>query len=355
MKKSGAVVRRVCSFLAALTFLLASPIALSAYTVDTEASPSPITGLWWNASESGWGATLTQQYDVIFVTMFTYDGAGNPTWYVVSDCAVSGGGCQGDLLRVTGGSMPNVTWNGNNIAAATVGTLSLAFTDDNTGTMNYTINGVPGSKAITRQIWRTVPSFPLQSAYKAILANGIARSFTISGTCSGTGSKTSAPATTAATFEGVAGFSAVGTLTMSLSAPCTPSSIAQTFTGYFDNNYVPLGMNSVGVNYGVYLTPPTIPTSVTVGGTGIVGTETLYTDSTKATGNGRIDQSYVIEADTSTTAIVNMIGKIYNAAGTLTATEQDRFRIAATGALTPVSVDIQYANGSTVHLLLTYH
>lgn len=197
-------------------------------------------------------------------------------------------------------------------------------------------------------------SFPLQSAYKTLLANGLTKTFTVSGTCSGTGSKTSAPATTAATFEGVAGFSAVQSFTLSYTN-CTPASSATTFTSYYDSNYVPLGFNSVGVNYGVWLTPPTIPPSVAVGGTAIVGTETLYTDSTKATGNGRIDQSYVIEADTSTTAIANLIAKIYNAAGTLTATEQDRFRIAATGALTPVSVDIQYANGSTTHLVWTYN
>lgn len=122
-----------------------------------------------------------------------------------------------------------------------------------------------------------------------------------------------------------------------------------------DSNYVPLGFNSVGVNYGVYLTPPTIPASVTVGLTGIIGTITLYTDSTKAVGNGRQDISYIIEADTSTTAIVNLISKLYNAGSTLIATEQDRFRIAATGALVPISADIQYANGSTTHLLLTYN
>jgi hypothetical protein len=197
-------------------------------------------------------------------------------------------------------------------------------------------------------------SFPLQSAYKTLIANGLTKTFTVSGSCSGSGSKTSAPAATAATFEGVAALSAVGTLTMLLSN-CTPASIAQTYTGYFDSNYVPLGHNSVGVNYGVYLTPTSIPTSVTVGGTGVYGTETLYTNSTKATGNGSIVQSYVVEADTSTTAIVNLISKIYNAAGTLTATEQDRYRIAAVGALTPVSADIQYANGSTTHLVVTYN
>lgn len=197
-------------------------------------------------------------------------------------------------------------------------------------------------------------SFPLQSAYKTTVANGLTKTFTISGTCSGSGSITRAPATTAATFEGVAGFSAAATINYTYTN-CTPATTAQTATSYFDSSYVPLGNNSVGVNYGVYLTPPIIPTSVIVGGTAIVGTETLYTDSTKATGNGRVDASYVIEADTSTTAIANLIAKIYNAAGTLIATEQDRYRIAATGALTPVSVDIQAANGSTTHLVWTYN
>jgi len=63
--------------------------------------------------------------------------------------------------------------------------------------------------------------------------------------------------------------------------------------------------------------------------------------------------SYVVEADTATTAIVNLIGKIYTAAGTLSATEQDRYRIAATGALVPVSADILYSTGT--HLVFTYN
>ncbi|MGB7649861.1 MAG: hypothetical protein WBL62_01530 [Gallionella sp.] len=194
-------------------------------------------------------------------------------------------------------------------------------------------------------------SFPLQSADKTIIANGFTKTMLISGTCSGTGSNTASPATTPAVFEGVAGFSSARTITLTFTN-CTPASIAQTFTAYYDNNYLPHGMNSVGVNYGVFLTPPTIPASVTVGGTGVIGTETLYTDSTKLVGNGRQDGSYVIEADTANTAIVNFIWKIYNAAGVLSSTSQVRFRIAMTGALVPLSEDIQYATGT--HLLLTY-
>ena len=156
MVKTSSVVRSLCGFLIALALLL-TPSAAFPYTIDTATSPSPITGLWWNQNESGWGANFTEQYDVIFVTLYTYDATGNPIWYVASNCAVTGGGCQGDLYKVTGGSMPTVTWNGSNKVVTAVGTMNLAFTDNDTGTMNYMINGVSGSKAITRQVWRSAP------------------------------------------------------------------------------------------------------------------------------------------------------------------------------------------------------
>lgn len=200
-------------------------------------------------------------------------------------------------------------------------------------------------------------SFPILQAYKAVIAAGATKSFAVSGSCTGTASKTSAPATTPAVFEtNPAALSAVTTLTFALAnAPgvtgCTAIP-ATTSTSYFDSVYTPLGFNSPGVNYGVYLVAPIIPVSGVIGGaggTGVIGTETLYTDSTKAVGNGRIDISYVLEADTSTTAIVNLIAKKYTSVGTLSATEQDRYRISATGALVPVSTDILYSTG--IHLI----
>lgn len=215
--------------------------------------------------------------------------------------------------------------------------------------------GGGGTAAVSGPVASTL-SFHMQSGYRALVASGLTKSFTISGTCSGSGTKTSSPANTAATFEGVTGFSAT-TTTTSTFTNCTPASTAATSTAYFDSNYDPRGFNTPGVNYGVHLTPLVIPTSVTVGGinsTGTLGTETLYTDNTKVTFSGRIETTYVVEADTSTTAIVNVIAKIYNASSVLTATEQDRYRINATGTVTPTSVDIQYANGSTNHLVFTY-
>jgi hypothetical protein len=214
---------------------------------------------------------------------------------------------------------------------------------------------VNAGSAVSINLSAALPTtYALRSTYQTFIATALTKSFTISGTCSGSGSRTTSPGATNTTFEGVTGFSMVSTLTMSFSN-CTPASIAQTSTSYYDSNGVPLGLDSPGVNYGVYLTPLTIPDSITVGATAVLGTETFYTDSSKTVGNGRLDMSYTVTAETATTAIVNLIGKLYNAAGTLTATEQDKYRITTGGALTPVSADIQYANGSTTHLILTYY
>ena len=149
--------RTLRRFVAAL--LTAASMAISStamsFTVDT--SGSAITGLWYNAAESGWGVNVVQQYDIMFVTMFVYDSAGNPTWYVASNCAVSGAGCSGTLYRTAGGQSPTATWVGP-ITAPSVGTVTLAFSDVNTGTLSYSINGASGTKAIVRQVWRTGPT-----------------------------------------------------------------------------------------------------------------------------------------------------------------------------------------------------
>lgn len=111
------------------------------------------SALWWNENESGWGVALTQQYGVIFATMYSYNASGKPFWYVASNCVMSGNGCSGELYQVTGGSAPTVTWNGANKVVTQVGTVSFVFNDSSLGTMTYTINGVSGSKAISRQLF----------------------------------------------------------------------------------------------------------------------------------------------------------------------------------------------------------
>jgi hypothetical protein len=227
------------------------------------------------------------------------------------------------------------------------------------------LTGCGGGGSSTPAASGPVPStstFPFQQAFTGLVATGWNKTFSITQTgtvaCSGTGSRTVAPATTSTTFSitptnTVPALSAVQTITWNWTN-CSPASNASTFTGYYNSsNYLPLGVNSPGVNYGVNLTPPSYPATVTVGGTGITGTQNLYTNSTETTSNGHVDGSYVVTADTTSTAIITMIGKIYNAAGTLTATEQDAWRITTAGVLTPISTTIQYTSGT--NLVWTYN
>jgi hypothetical protein len=195
-------------------------------------------------------------------------------------------------------------------------------------------------------------SFPLQTGFRALIVAGSSNNFTISGTCGGTATLTRGAAT-ASTFEGLAGFSYVSTLTANLTN-CTPATLAATATNYFDTNYAPLGSSTPAGEYTKFVTvPPPIPASVKVGDTANYATQTNYADSTKAVVTGQEFLSYVIEADTASTAIVNLISKSYDTSNQLLSTEQNRFRIAADGTLTVVSVDIQFSTTSTTHLLLT--
>ena len=128
------------------------------FSIDTSStSTSPLTGLWNNASETGWGAAVIQQFGMMFVTMYTYDASGNAVWYVASACAVSASQCSGPLYKVNGGLPPTVAWNAPRTVVTQVGTLTISFSDLNTATMAFTINGASGSKTLSRYVFALAP------------------------------------------------------------------------------------------------------------------------------------------------------------------------------------------------------
>jgi hypothetical protein len=113
-----------------------------------------VQGLWWNApanSESGWGINLTQQGDVLFATWFTYDTDGTGLWLVMSHGAKTAANTYiGDLYRTTGPAFSATPWSGA-VTPQTVGTATFTFTDGNTGTFAYTVNGFTQTKSIVRE------------------------------------------------------------------------------------------------------------------------------------------------------------------------------------------------------------
>lgn len=110
--------------------------------------------LWWNApagSEPGWGVHITHQGDTLFVAWFTYGPDGRGLWLVGSSVAKTGNGTYaGTLYRAAGPPFNRAPWDASQVRLTPAGSITLTFPDERSGTMAYTVDGVPGTKAITR-------------------------------------------------------------------------------------------------------------------------------------------------------------------------------------------------------------
>lgn len=127
-------------------------IARQIFQSGTTSPAVDYTDLWWNSAESGWGLAVTQQYGIMFLAWFVYDASGMPIWYVASNCVVAANGCAGTLFSTTGPAF-GPSFDPARVNVVAVGSVSLSFSDSDNGTLVYTVNGVSGSKAITRQIF----------------------------------------------------------------------------------------------------------------------------------------------------------------------------------------------------------
>ena len=116
-------------------------------------SPGALSGLWWDAAESGWGIHTTQRGNNTFAAWYTYDALGNPKWYVSTCSGISGtsGTCNGTLYEVTGPSFFGGAFNPSLVSATNAGTLRVTFSDPNAASMTYTVAGQTRTVALTRQ------------------------------------------------------------------------------------------------------------------------------------------------------------------------------------------------------------
>jgi hypothetical protein len=119
------------------------------------------TDLWWAApagSEAGWGINLTHQGDIIFATWFTFDHDRTPMWLVVQADKTAPGVYAGtQVYRLTGPAFNAVPFPPIGAAGGptgvVVGAASFSFSDGNSATFTYTVNGVTQTKAITREVF----------------------------------------------------------------------------------------------------------------------------------------------------------------------------------------------------------
>ena len=128
-------------------------------------SPGALTGLYWNASESGWGVHFTQRGANIFAAWYTYDGTGNPKWYVAPNCTMASsnaisGTCASPLYEVAAGAFFGTSFNPSLVHASQVGTLQVNFQSVNAASMSYAIGSQSRTIAIVRQIFPVAATSP---------------------------------------------------------------------------------------------------------------------------------------------------------------------------------------------------
>jgi YVTN family beta-propeller protein len=126
-------------------------------------TPGPLSGIWWNPNESGWGINFTQRNGNIFAAWYTYDSVGNAKWYVASNCTMPSGSssCSGTLYQVEGPLFFGAQFDPTREVVTAVGSISVAFSGNSNATMTYTVNGVGRSVAIQRQVFNTGTTPPI--------------------------------------------------------------------------------------------------------------------------------------------------------------------------------------------------
>jgi hypothetical protein len=131
--------------------ILVAVIALSITRTAATQFSTDVTDLWWNPSESGWGMQVVQEADTIFVTLYVYDAAGNPTWFVATGVWQGNYVWIGDLYQTTGPFFGAPVFNPGTVGATKVGTLTFTLATVNTATTSYTVNGIAVMKQVQRQ------------------------------------------------------------------------------------------------------------------------------------------------------------------------------------------------------------
>jgi hypothetical protein len=107
--------------------------------------------LWWGGpSQNGWGIALLQQYTALFGVWYTYDGSGNPTWFVMpqGDWAFAND-YRGKIYRPVGPPWLGVPYDVSRHRTVEAGTFRYRFSSDG-AIFDWTLDGRSGSMPVTR-------------------------------------------------------------------------------------------------------------------------------------------------------------------------------------------------------------
>src|SRR4249920_1151026 len=130
--------------LAALAFALLLPAfgwaQYNSYNAFAPGKAPSYEGLWWNASESGWGVSIAHQGDTLFAVWYTYDHDGSPMWLFMPDAQLVGDAMETSMgmidMEMMGmpryspmysGSLYRSSMSGGKVSVAEVGMATFLF------------------------------------------------------------------------------------------------------------------------------------------------------------------------------------------------------------------------------------
>lgn len=114
--------------------------------------------LWWDPAEPGYGLNVVQQGDTLFLTLFTYNQARAPLWFVGSEIKYtgpvgSGYGFTGKWYQTTG-SPHTGPYIPTAFSLREVGTATFTVKSVNSATLVYTVDGVTVTRTLVRQTFK---------------------------------------------------------------------------------------------------------------------------------------------------------------------------------------------------------
>ncbi|MBN8477577.1 MAG: hypothetical protein J0L91_01285 [Burkholderiales bacterium] len=134
-------------FLAAPPELGAGPPPIPKTNLTTD-----ITDAWWPDDEPGWGVQFAHNTGIVFATLYVYDSANRPTFYVavLSNLPPGSGVWTGPLSSTTGPHFAG-PFDPAVVVETIVGTMTFTRTGLNDGVLTYNVGAAVVAKSVARQ------------------------------------------------------------------------------------------------------------------------------------------------------------------------------------------------------------
>jgi hypothetical protein len=194
------------------------------------------------------------------------------------------------------------------------------------------------------------PSFDFKAAKKSMLLKGISKTFNLTGDCTSTFSRFDSPATRTV-WNGQSVYAVANTEIAGTPVPanCALGS-AGTYTSvtYYDLDFGELAKLDSDGYYSEYKAAANSASlnALTVGDSGSMGTWQRWNNTSKTSLIDSEVWSFIVEPDSPTSVIFNLVDRSYNNQNSLTNTTQIRYRIFSNGDFEVVSLTADFPNNS---------